>query len=155
MKLRIVALGQRMPAWVSVAFEDYARRLPRDFGLELVEVKPEPRNRGKTVAQVLAAEARRIAAATKSFRIVALDERGEMLTTARFAERLRNWREDSRDTAFVIGSADGIAETVKRGADVTMALSALTLPHGLARILLVEQLYRAVSLLQGHPYHRE
>jgi 23S rRNA (pseudouridine1915-N3)-methyltransferase len=78
-----------------------------------------------------------------------------MWTTARFAERLRGWREDGRDLAFVIGSADGIAETVKRDADVTMALSALTLPHGLARILLVEQLYRAISLLQGHPYHRE
>jgi 23S rRNA (pseudouridine1915-N3)-methyltransferase len=155
MKLRIVALGHRIPAWVSVAFEDYARRLPRDCALELIEVKPEPRDRGKTVAQVLAAEARRIAAATKSFRVIALDERGQMWTTARFAERLRGWREDGRDLAFVIGSADGIAETVKRDADVTMALSALTLPHGLARILLVEQLYRAISLLQGHPYHRE
>jgi len=78
-----------------------------------------------------------------------------MWTTARFAERLRNWREDGRDLAFVIGSVDGIAATIKRDADVTMALSALTLPHGLARILLVEQLYRAISLLQGHPYHRE
>jgi 23S rRNA (pseudouridine1915-N3)-methyltransferase len=88
-------------------------------------------------------------------RVVALDERGAIWTTARFAERLRNWREDGRDLAFVIGSADGIAATIKRDADVTMALSALTLPHGLARILLVEQLYRAISLLQGHPYHRE
>jgi 23S rRNA (pseudouridine1915-N3)-methyltransferase len=155
MKLRIVALGHRMPPWVNAAFEDYARRLPRDFTLELIEVKPEPRDRGKTVAQILAAEARHIAAATKSLRVVALDERGEMWTTARFAERLRNWREDGRDLAFVIGSADGIAATIKRDADVTMALSALTLPHGLARILLVEQLYRAISLLQGHPYHRE
>jgi 23S rRNA (pseudouridine1915-N3)-methyltransferase len=155
MKLRIVALGHRMPPWVNAAFEDYARRLPRDFTLELIEVKPEPRDRGKTVAQILAAEARHIAAATKSLRVVALDERGEMWTTARFAERLRNWREDGRDLAFVIGSADGIAATIKRDADVTMALSALTLPHALARILLVEQLYRAISLLQGHPYHRE
>jgi 23S rRNA (pseudouridine1915-N3)-methyltransferase len=155
MKLRIVALGHRMPAWVNAAFEDYARRLPRDFALELVEVKPEPRDRGKTVVQILAAEAHQIAAATKSLRVVALDERGEMWTTARLAERLRNWREDGRDIAFVIGSADGIAATIKRDADVTMALSALTLPHGLARILLVEQLYRAISMLQGHPYHRE
>jgi len=144
-----------MPAWVNAAFEDYARRLPHDFALELVEIKPEPRDRGKTVAQILAAEARRIATATKTLHVVVLDERGDALTTARFAERLRRWREDGRDIAFVIGSADGIAEAVLRDADVTMALSALTLPHGLARILLVEQIYRAVSLLQGHPYHRE
>ena len=144
-----------MPAWVNAAFEDYARRLPHDYALELVEIKPEPRDRGKTVAQILAAEARRIATATKSLRVVALDERGDAWTTAGFAERLRRWREDGRDIAFVIGSADGIAEAVRRDADVTMALSALTLPHGLARILLVEQIYRAVSLLQGHPYHRE
>lgn len=155
MKLRIVALGHRMPAWVGAAVEDYVRRLPRDYALEFVELRPEPRDRGRTVAQVLAAEARRIAAATKNFRVIVLDERGEMWTTARFAKHLRNWREDGRDIAFVIGSADGIAETVKRDADVTIALSALTLPHGLARILLVEQLYRAISLLQGHPYHRE
>ena len=144
-----------MPAWVNAAFEDYARRLPHDYALELVEIKPEPRDRGKTVAQILAAEARRIATATKTLHVVVLDERGDALTTARFAERLRRWREDGRDIAFVIGSADGIAEAVLRDADVTMALSALTLPHGLARILLVEQIYRAVSLLQGHPYHRE
>jgi len=144
-----------MPAWVNAAFEDYARRLPHDYALELVEIKPEPRDRGKTVAQILAAEARRIATATKTLHVVVLDERGDALTTARFAERLRRWREDGRDIAFVIGSADGIAEAVRRDADVTMALSALTLPHGLARILLVEQIYRAVSLLQGHPYHRE
>ena len=144
-----------MPAWVNAAFEDYARRLPHDYALELVEIKPEPRDRGKTVAQMLAAEARHIATATKRLRVVALDERGDAWTTAGFAERLRRWREDGRDIAFVIGSADGIAEAVRRDADVTMALSALTLPHGLARILLVEQIYRAVSLLQGHPYHRE
>jgi 23S rRNA (pseudouridine1915-N3)-methyltransferase len=88
MKLRIVALGQRMPVWVDAAFIEYAHRLRREFALELVELKPEPRGRGKTVAQVLAAEARRVAAATKGWRVVALDERGEAWTTARFAERL-------------------------------------------------------------------
>jgi 23S rRNA (pseudouridine1915-N3)-methyltransferase len=155
MKLRIVALGQRMPAWVDAAFDDYARRLPREFALELFEVKPEPRGRGRTVAQILAAEARRIAAATKGSRVVALDERGEAWTTTRLAERLRDWRDRGEAIVFVIGSADGIAEAIKRDADVIVALSALTLPHGLARVLLAEQIYRAVSLLTGHPYHRE
>jgi len=155
MKIRIVALGHRMPAWVNAAFDDYARRLPREFALELLELKPEPRDRAKTVARVLAAEAERIAAATKGFLVVALDERGEAWATSQLAEKLRAWRDNASPVAFVIGSADGLAGTVKRNADVIMALSALTLPHGLARIVLAEQIYRSASLLRGHPYHRE
>jgi 23S rRNA (pseudouridine1915-N3)-methyltransferase len=155
MKIRIVALGHRMPAWVNAAFDDYARRLPREFALELLELKPESRDRAKTLATVLAAEAERIAAATKGFLIVALDERGEAWATSQLADKLRAWRDNASPVAFVIGSADGLAGTVKRDAGVIMALSALTLPHGLARVLLAEQLYRAASMLQGHPYHRE
>jgi 23S rRNA (pseudouridine1915-N3)-methyltransferase len=144
-----------MPAWVDAAFEDYARRVPREFALELVELKPEPRNRGKPASKILAAEAERIASATKGCVLVALDERGKAWTTSQFATRLRAWRERAASVAFVIGSADGLAESVKRDADVIMALSALTLPHGLTRIVLIEQIYRAASLLSGHPYHRE
>ena len=155
MKIRIVALGHRMPAWVAAGFDDYARRMPREFALELFEVKPEPRDRGNSVEQIRAAEARRIAAATKGYHVVALDERGEPWATARFAQALNDWRNRALRVAFVIGSADGLAESVKRNANVIMALSALTLPHGLVRVLLAEQLYRATSLLRGHPYHRE
>ena len=155
MKLRIVALGQRMPAWVAAGFDDYARRLPREFALELIELKPEPRGRGKSLGQTLAAEAARIAAATRDWTIVALDERGASWTTSEFAARLRGWSNSQQSVAFLIGSADGLAETTKRDADVIMALSALTLPHGLARVVLAEQIYRAASLLQGHPYHRQ
>jgi 23S rRNA (pseudouridine1915-N3)-methyltransferase len=155
MKIRIVALGHRMPDWVAAGFDDYARRLPREFGLELKEIKPEPRDRGRSVVQILAAEAKRVAAATRNHHTVALDERGERWTTARFAEHLRDWRDSALDLAFVIGSADGLAEGFKRDANVIMSLSALTLPHGLARVLLAEQIYRAASLLGGHPYHRE
>jgi len=155
MKLRVVALGQRMPAWVHAGWDDYARRMPREFALELVPLKPEPRDRGKSVAQLLAAEALRVAAATGTARVVALDERGEPWTTRVLAENLTRWRDDARDVAFVIGSADGLAESVKREASAIVALSALTLPHGLVRVVVAEQLYRAVSLLSGHPYHRE
>lgn len=155
MKIRIVALGHRMPAWVSAGFDDYARRLPREFALELAEIKPEPRDRGKTVEQVLAAEAQRIASATRGWHVVALDERGERWTTARLADRLRAWRDEALDVAFVIGSADGVAASIKRDARAVVSLSALTLPHSLARVLLAEQIYRAASLLRGHPYHRE
>jgi 23S rRNA (pseudouridine1915-N3)-methyltransferase len=155
MKLRIVALGHRLPSWVGEAYADYERRMPRGLDQELVEIKAEPRDRGKTIEQALAAEGERIAAATKGFHVVALDERGRSWTTAEFSAALRSWRDSALDVAFVIGSADGLAAKVKGDANAVVSLSALTLPHGLVRVMLAEQLYRAASLLQGHPYHRE
>ena len=155
MKLRLVALSARLPAWMAAGYTEYARRMAREFILELVELKPEPRDRGKTTAQILAAEAARIADATAGYHVVALDERGQAWTTGEFAEKLTAWRERALAVAFVIGSADGLDPAVKRHADAVLALSALTLPHGLARVVLAEQLYRATSMLSGHPYHRE
>ena len=155
MKLRIVALGHKLPSWVAEAYDDYSRRMPRALSLELVELKAGARNRGKSTEQVLDAEAERIVAVTRGFHVIALDERGLRWTTAELARALGGWRDSAFDAAFVIGSADGLAESVKRDANVVIALSALTLPHGLARVILAEQLYRAASLLQGHPYHRE
>lgn len=155
MKLRIVALGSKMPAWIDAGYDEYARRLPRDYALELLELKPEARDRGRTPAQLLAAEAVRIEAACAGHLTVALDERGSAWTSRMLADRIARWRDDARDVAFVIGSADGLDPTFKRAAAERMALSALTLPHGLVRVMLAEQLYRAVSLLTGHPYHRD
>ena len=129
--------------------------MPPAYPLELVELKPESRDRGKPVAQLLAAEAIRVAAACRGAQVVALDERGQAWTTRRLAEALSHWRDLSTDVAFVIGSSDGLADEVKEGAAAVVAISALTLPHGLVRIVLAEQLYRAASLLAGHPYHRE
>lgn len=144
-----------MPAWVSAGYDDYARRLPREFALALVELKPEPRGRGRTVGQMLDAEAKRIAAATAGYASVALDERGSRWSTRELAGRLRQWHDGGRDVAFVIGSADGLHPDVKAKALATVSLSAMTLPHGLARVIIAEQIYRASSLLAGHPYHRE
>jgi 23S rRNA (pseudouridine1915-N3)-methyltransferase len=144
-----------MPAWVDAGWNEYARRLPREFALELIELKPEPRDRGKTVPQLLAAEAARIDAACKDALVIALDERGAPWTTRVLADHLARWRDDARSVAFVIGSADGLAPALRRRAAAVVALSALTLPHGLVRVLVAEQLYRAASLLSGHPYHRE
>jgi 23S rRNA (pseudouridine1915-N3)-methyltransferase len=155
MKLRVVALGHRMPAWIAAGWDDYGRRLPREFALSLVELKPEPRDRGKPVAQLLAAEAERIEAACKGALVVALDERGQPWTTRALADHLGRWRDEGRDVVFVIGSADGLDPRIKAAASAVVALSALTLPHGLVRVLLAEQIYRAVSLLTGHPYHRD
>jgi 23S rRNA (pseudouridine1915-N3)-methyltransferase len=155
MKLRIVALGHKLPGWVAEAYGDYARRLPRDFSLDLVEIKPDARNRGRTTAQLLDSEANRIEAATRGFQVVALDQKGAPWTTLELANALKRWREQAVAVAFVIGSADGLAERVKRDASIIVSVSALTLPHGLVRVLLAEQIYRSVSVLQGHPYHRE
>jgi len=153
--LRLIALGHRMPAWIAAGYAEYATRLTREFALELVEIKPEPRDRGRTAAQMLAAEAVRIRTAAAGAKLVALDEHGVAWTTRQLAHNLQQWVMERAGVAFVIGSADGLDAPLKREADVRLALSAMTLPHGLARVLLAEQLYRAQSLIAGHPYHRE
>jgi 23S rRNA (pseudouridine1915-N3)-methyltransferase len=155
MILRVLALGRRVPAWVDAGFAEYAKRMPREMPVELIELKPEPRERGRSAAQILAAEAARVLAAAGADRIVALDRRGSAWTTRQLAERLQRWRVAGGNVAFAIGSADGLDRDLQAAATVRLALSAMTLPHGLARVLLAEQLYRAASLLAGHPYHRE
>jgi 23S rRNA (pseudouridine1915-N3)-methyltransferase len=156
MKLLVVAVGSRMPGWVDAAFADYARRMPRRARMELVEIRPEPRRPTGSMAQALAAEARRIRAALPArCRCVALDERGRTLTTAELARNMESWLAGGEDLAFLIGGPDGLAPELKRSAALTMRLSSFTLPHGLARVVLGEQLYRALSILDHHPYHRE
>jgi 23S rRNA (pseudouridine1915-N3)-methyltransferase len=155
LRIRVVALGHRMPAWVDAGWDDYRRRLPREIALELVELKPEPRDRGKPVPELLAAEAIRIGAACQGATLIALDEHGTAWTTRELASQLARWRDEAMSVAFAIGSADGLDPGLKRRAAARVALSALTLPHGLVRVLLAEQVYRAASLLAGHPYHRD
>ena len=155
MRLVVAAIGQRQPAWADAAWEDFAKRFPADCRLELKALKAEPRP-GKTAAQCMAAEAQRLEAALpKGARRVILDERGSRMTTAQLAERLQFWRGDGRDVALLIGGPDGLDPALKATADETLRLSDLTLPHAFARVLLAEALYRAWSVVQGHPYHRE
>lgn len=156
MRLTLVAIGQRLPAWAETAFDDYWKRLPPEWRAELKTPKAEPRTLGKPVEALMAAEAQRLEAAMpKGARRVILDERGTRVTTAQLAERLADWQRDGRDVALVIGGPDGLAASFKASADETLRLSDLTLPHALARVLLVEALYRGWSLQAGHPYHRE
>ena len=156
MKLFVVAVGARMPRWVNEGFDEYAKRMPRSLPVELIEVRPEPRSGGKPVAKLLAAEAVRMGSAPPrgAFR-VALDERGREFSTPQLARWLAARMPEGRDAAFLIGGADGLARETKAAADLLLRLSAMTLPHGLARVLLAEQLYRAASILHNHPYHRE
>lgn len=155
MKLVIAAVGQRQPAWADAAYDDFAKRFPPDLRLELKAVKAEPRG-GKSAEQLMAAEARRLEdAIPKGARRVLLDERGSRLTTVELARRLEFWLGDGRDVAFFIGGPDGLDPQLKATADESLRLSDLTLPHAFVRIILAEALYRAWSLRNGHPYHRE
>ena len=156
MRILILAVGHRQPAWVNEAFNEYARRMPHAARIELVEIKPEPRSSGKTPPQLMQAEALRIRTALPhGMQLVTLDGKGRELDSGGFARWLAAAQSDGRDLAMVIGGADGLAAEIKAQADASLALSRFTLPHGLARVVLAEQLYRAVSLLANHPYHRE
>lgn len=156
MKIFVIAVGNRMPAWIADGFADYAGRMPRTARLSLVEIKPESRTSGKSVEQLMAAEAERIEAAIpRDCERIALDEHGNDFTTMKLAKWLEARLGGGRDLAFLIGGPDGLAPSLKASAALRMRLSSMTLPHALARVLLAEQLYRAMSILQNHPYHRE
>jgi len=155
MKLWLIAVGQRQPAWAESAYADFAKRFPPEMRLELKAVKAEPRG-GKTADQLMAAEAARIEAGIpRGARRVVLDERGTRLTTTQLAQRLVAWQNDGRDVALLIGGPDGLDATLKASADETLRLSDLTLPHAFVRVLLAEALYRAWTVMVNHPYHRE
>lgn len=156
MKLLIAAVGHKMPDWVSAGYAEYAKRMPREARIELIEIKPEKRAGGKTTEQIYEAERGRIEAALPAgSEIVALDERGQNWSTLELADKMKDWMQGGRDVAFVIGGADGLHPDLKRRARHLWSLSRLTLPHGLVRVVLAEQLYRAMSVIQNHPYHRE
>ncbi len=155
MNIWLIAVGQRMPRWVDEAYAEYARRLPAQTPLRLKEIRPEARGSGIGADAAMEREAQRIEAALPPGCLrIALDEHGTRQTSASLARELQRWRQDGRDVALLIGGADGLAPRLKAGADGLLRLSDLTLPHGLARVLLAEALYRAHTLLAGHPYHR-
>jgi 23S rRNA (pseudouridine1915-N3)-methyltransferase len=154
-KLLLVAVGQRQPAWADTAYDDFAKRFPPEMRLELKAVKAETRG-SKTPDQLMAAEATRLSAALpKGVRRVVLDERGVRLTTVQLSERMKVWMGDGRDVAFIVGGPDGLDASLKQSADETLRLSDLTLPHAFVRVWLAEALYRAWTVMVNHPYHRE
>jgi len=155
MKLGVLAVGHKLPDWVAKGCAEYIKRMPRELPVAVIEIKPELRG-SKTREQLLAAEKTRCQAALQGYqRLVVLDERGDDLSTLQLAQRLEHWMREGGDTAFLIGGADGLDEALKRRADDCIRLSSLTLPHAMARLVLCEQLYRAVSVVKNHPYHRE
>lgn len=156
MHITVLAVGTKMPRWVDEAVADYAKRFGRDIHYTLKEIKPEKRGGGVDAVRGMATEEKRIREALpdKAY-LVVLDERGKAPTSVELAELLRQWQQAGEHVCLVIGGADGIAPALKQQARLQLRLSSLTLPHGMVRVLLTEQLYRAVSILNHHPYHRE
>ena len=149
-----MAIGTRLDDWISAGFNEYARRLPRGSALELIEVAPAAR-RGQAAQKLNAEEAARLLAKVNPRdHVVALDVRGKPLSTEKLSERMSEWRMIGADVIFLVGGADGLDASVLERANEKLSLSAMTFPHGLVRVMLAEQLYRAWTLLSGHPYHR-
>ncbi len=156
MKLTLITLAHRPPVWATEACEDLIKRFPREWALQVIELKPDNRSSGRSTEQILSAERDRILPAIpKGARVVALDERGLDLTSQALAKKLGQWHDTGDSLCLLIGSADGLHPDIKALASEQWRLSSLTLPHALAKVLIIEALYRAWSILAGHPYHRE
>ncbi|MGB5627715.1 MAG: 23S rRNA (pseudouridine(1915)-N(3))-methyltransferase RlmH [Woeseiaceae bacterium] len=155
MHIRLLAVGDRQPSWVDDAFGLYTERYPREWKFRLDTIATVRRNKSDKSRHAMLAEGELILAKlTTTEQVVLLDERGKQLTSRSLAKRLTDWQRDSRDLCFIIGGPDGVSDACRQRADFTWSLSQLTLPHGMARVLCAEQLYRAWSLQSGHPYHR-
>lgn len=155
MRIHLIAVGTRMPDWVVAGYTDYARRMPRECSLQLVEIAPGRRGKSASVERAIREEGRQmLAAIPKDCRVVALDVRGRSWSTAELAGQLQDWLGAGSDVALLVGGPDGLDPACLERADTRWSLSALTFPHALVRVLLAEQLYRAWTLATGHPYHR-
>ncbi len=155
MRFKIIAVGTRMPSWVEEGYRDYAKRLPRDFSVEMVELSLGPRGKNASTAKAIAKEGEQmLAAIPKGDKVIALDVLGKPWSTEKLAGNLANWSMESSSYSLLIGGPDGLAPECLARADAKWSMSALTLPHPLVRIVLIEQLYRAWSILNNHPYHK-
>jgi 23S rRNA (pseudouridine1915-N3)-methyltransferase len=154
-KLRLLAVGQKMPSWVEQGYNEYAKRLPSDCSLELVELPSGHRGKSTSVEKVKQQEGETLLKAIKPQEwVVALDVKGKPWSTEQLSEQLSNWRMDGKDICLLIGGPDGMSDQVMARANQRWSLSNLTLPHPLVRIVMAEQVYRAWTILQGHPYHK-
>lgn len=155
MRIHLIAVGNRMPEWVVTGYGEFAGRLPTECRLHLIEITPGRRAKGADVARAIAEEGERmLAAIPKDSLVIALEVEGKSWSTEVLAQQLAAWMQDGRDVALLVGGPDGLAESCRARADMKWSLSPLTLPHMLVRIVAAEQLYRAWTILQGHPYHR-
>lgn len=155
MRLRLICVGQKMPEWVSQGYNEYARRMPPELALDLVEIPMAHRGKNPDIPRLMQREGDAILSVLgQRDRVIALEVGGRNWSTEKLASQLEGWQQDGRDVSFLVGGPDGLADACRARADQMWSLSALTLPHPLVRILLAEQLYRAWSVTRNHPYHR-
>jgi len=156
MQINLVAVGKRMPAWIETAVKEYSKRLPKNIQFKLIEITPAVRGKNNNVDNYKQKEQENIEAALspKSI-IIALDERGKTINSQQLAEQLQTWKDEQQHISVIIGGADGLSEPLRKKANQIWSLSTMTLPHGLVRVMVVEQIYRAWTITQNHPYHRE
>lgn len=156
MRLQLVAVGNKMPAWVSTGYQEYARRLPPDMPLQLAEITPGKRTKKANIARITELEGEQmLSQVAKGSRIVTLEVDGKPWTTEKLAQRMQHWQLDGRDVSFLIGGPEGLSTACQQASEEKWSLSALTLPHPMVRIIVAEALFRAWSLNNNHPYHRE
>ncbi len=156
MRINLLAVGQKMPAWVEQGYKEYAHRMPQEARLELKEIAPGKRGKNADINRIVQDEGQRIKAAiAKNNRIVVLDVKGKIWSTEQLADRLSDWMQSGQDISLLVGGPEGLSEECRSLADEKWSLSALTFPHPLVRVILAEQLYRAWSVLRNHPYHRK
>jgi 23S rRNA (pseudouridine1915-N3)-methyltransferase len=156
MKLKILAVGQKMPAWVTTGYQEYAKRMPRECSLELIELAPAKRTKQSNLAKAIEDEGKRILASLKNTDyVVALEVKGKQWSTAVLANKMSSWQGEHSNIIFIIGGPDGLSASCLKRANEQWCLSQLTFPHPLVRVILAEQLYRGWSLMNNHPYHRE
>lgn len=153
MKIKIISIGNKMPAWINEAFDSYISKLNRDFTLQLIEIKPE--KKFDSIEQKKLSESEKILSHVDKEFLIVLDEKGLQFSSQELAQKLKHWSEHFKHITFVIGGADGVHEDILHKANLTWSLSKLTFPHAFVRVLIAEQLYRAQSILENHPYHRE
>jgi len=153
LKIKIISIGNKMPAWINEAYDSYISKFNRDFTLQLIEIKPE--KKFNSIEQKKLSETEKILSHVDKEFLIVLDEKGLQFSSQELAQKLKHWSEHFKHITFIIGGADGVHENILHKANLIWSLSKLTFPHAFVRVLIAEQLYRAQSILENHPYHRE
>lgn len=156
MKIHLIAVGKKMPEWISTGYSEFSKRMPPELQINLIEITPSVRNKSTTIEKNIKEEGGRIQSAIPAnSKLIVLDEKGKNFSSIDLSKKMENWLPMGQDIALIIGGADGIDPMIKKQADEKWSLSLFTFPHALVRVIVAEQLYRAWSILKGHPYHRE